>query len=162
MERREYDATVLDLLLKRLKSNLRITSEDLDEELEHKLRAAIAYAEHQISQVIVPSLFTVTEELGDRGIELRSPLVSVDSVKSDDKDLVYTLNGVTLSPAVKKGSNVSVSYKAGMAEIPEDIVFAICIKASSMFQHPMDSVEVLNNASAKYLASYRNYPDGRS
>lgn len=160
MERREYDSTVLDMLLKRLKSNLRITSADLDEELEHKLLAAIGYAEHQISQVIVPSQFTVTDEYGGQGIRLRSPLISVDSVKSGNNDLVYSQKGMMLMPVIDSGSAISVSYKAGMCEIPEDIIFAICIKASSMFQHPTDSVEVLNNASAKYLMPYRRYPDG--
>ena len=70
METREI--TTLQPSLTEFKRHLRITSYDLDIELEAKLKAAINMAEHEISTVISVSKFTLTQEFANT-ISLRYP-----------------------------------------------------------------------------------------
>ena len=162
MRKREIDTTQLACMLNKLKSHLRITSNDLDDELMAKLCAAIDSAEHQIGRVI--PLSTITETLSfSQIVSLSRPLVSVDGIKVDDttvSDDHYTVNvftgTVTLDETVE-GEAMRVTYEAGMEQIPADMVNAILLIASSLFANPMDSVETLPKASSRLLRPYRNY-----
>ena len=84
METREI--TTLQPSLTEFKRHLRITSYDLDNELEAKLKAAINMAEHEISTVISVSKFTLTQEFAN-SISLRFPVTGVTSVKVDGNTL---------------------------------------------------------------------------
>ena len=150
MRRREIDTVQLAFCLGRLKSHLRITSNDLDGELMNKLTAAIDSAEHFIGRVI--PLSTITETLPFSSVvPLSRPLVSVDGIEVD----VFT--GTVSFPDETDGKAVKVVYNAGMGQIPADIVSAILLIASSLFSNPMDSVETLPKASSRLLRPYRNY-----
>lgn len=162
MRRREIDSTQLAFCLGRLKSHLRITSNDLDGELVNKLVAAINSAEHQIGRVI--PLSTITETLPfSPVVALSRPLIAVDGIKVDDTTMVLdecevdVFSGMVTLPEDTEGKAVEVTYQAGMQQIPADLVAAILLIASSLFSNPMDSVETLPKASTRLLRPYRNY-----
>jgi len=162
MRKREIDTTQLAFMLNKLKSHLRITSNDLDDELMAKLCAAIDSAEHQIGRVIPLSTITDTKPFSSI-VALSRPLVSVDGIKVDDTTLSddhYTVDvfaGTVSFDESVEGSAVKVTYAAGKEQIPADIVNAILLIASSLFANPMDSVETLPKASSRLLRPYRNY-----
>ena len=162
MRRREIDTVQLAFCLGRLKSHLRITSNDIDGELMNKLTAAIDSAEHFIGRVI--PLSTITETLPFSSVvPLSRPLVSVDGIEVDDTPIdldtceVDVFTGTVSFPDETDGKAVKVVYNAGMGQIPADIVSAILLIASSLFSNPMDSVETLPKASSRLLRPYRNY-----
>lgn len=159
---RETDADATEMLLGMLKSHLRITANDLDDELSGKLLAAVDAAEHRIGRVILLSTFTDTIAF-DSSINLPRPLVSVESVEVDGSavdlaDCALDILGGTITfPEGMEGSAANVTYKAGMQQIPADIIHAIMLFAASLFANPMDTVENLPRASARLLRPYRNY-----
>ncbi len=159
---RETDAVATDMLLGRLKSHLRITANDLDDELSGKLLAAVDASEHRIGRVVLLSTFTDTLEF-DSSINLPRPLVSVTSAEVDGTAIdlsdctIDTLAGTLTFPDDTEGSAVEVTYTAGMQQIPADIIHAIMLFAASLFANPMDTVENLPRASARLLRPYRNY-----
>lgn len=160
MGTREHDATALSFFLGRLKSHLRITSDDLDGELMAKLTAAIDSAEHYIGRVILLSNFVDVLPFSSK-VALSRPLISVDGVKVDDTETsdftkdIFT--GTLFFPEDMTGYAVEVSYTAGMRQVPSDIVNAILLMASSLFANPMDSVETLPKASQLLLRPHRTY-----
>ena len=162
MRKREIDSRQLAFMLNRLKGHLRITSNDLDDELMAKLCAAIDSAEHQIGRVIPLSSITDTKPFSSI-VALSRPLVSVDGIKVDDTTLsddhyaVDVFAGTVSFDESVEGSAVKVTYAAGKEQIPADIVNAILLIASSLFATPMDSVETLPKASSRLLRPYRNY-----
>ena len=162
MRMREIDSDMLAFWLSRLKSNLRITSNDLDDELLATLVSSIESAEHHIGRVI--PLSTITETLPfSPVVALGRPLVSVDGLKVDDTTVdlgeceVDVFAGTVTLPENVEGKAVEVTYKAGREQLPADIVKAVNLMAGFRFQNPMDSVEMLEKASSKMLRPYRNY-----
>ncbi|MBR4756664.1 MAG: phage gp6-like head-tail connector protein [Bacteroidales bacterium] len=162
MRKRDIDSTQLAFCLGRLKSHLRITSNDLDGELVNKLVAAFDSAEHQIGRVIPLSTITDTLPLSET-VALGRPLISVDGIRVDGTTVdvsgceVDVFAGTVTLPEDTEGKAVEVTYQAGMQQIPADLVAAILLIASSLFSNPMDSVETLPKASSRLLRPYRNY-----
>lgn len=149
-------------MLRRLKSHLRITANDLNEELMAKLTASIDSAEHFIGKIILKSDFIDTIPFSSK-VALSRPLISVDGLKVDDTavlDDAYEVDmftaTITFSDQID-GKAVNVEYAAGMEQVPSDIVNAILLMASSLFANPMDSVETLPKASSMLLRPYRTY-----
>ena len=139
------------------KRHLRITTDDLDAELHVKLLAAFNAAENMIGQVIALSRFTVTGPF-TRCIMLPSrPLVEVEtvSVDGDPVDGYTVKERYVILPEGAAGSEVEVTYVAGMQEVPFDIQAAILLHASALFNNPVDSVETLPKASTNLLRPYR-------
>ena len=157
MELRNYLQTSPSL--DELRNHLRITSHDLDGELLAKLRAATLSAEHEISTVIALSSFTLTRDFAT-AITLRYPLVEVESVKVDGVALAteeYSVRHGTLILATE-GTSVEVCYKAGLAQVPEDIKAAILLLAGSLFNNPTDRPEERDRTTARnLLRPYRNW-----
>lgn len=149
-------------MLKRLKSHLRITANDLDEELMAKLTASIDSAEHFIGKIILKSDFIDTIPFSSI-VALSRPLISVDGIKVDDTTVAvenYEVDRFSATVAFSDqfdGKVVNVEYSAGMEQVPSDIVNAILLMASSLFANPMDSVETLPKASSMLLRPYRTY-----
>lgn len=149
-------------MLKRLKSHLRITANDLDEELVAKLTASIDSAEHFIGKIILKSDFIETIPFSSK-VTLSRPLISVDGLEVDDTAVAaenYEVNVFNSTVAFSDGIDgevVKVEYQAGMEQVPSDIVNAILLMASSLFANPMDSVETLPKASSMLLRPYRTY-----
>lgn len=154
---RSYLLPAISPSLDDFKRHVRITSDDLDAELQVKLLAAINAAENMIGQVIALSRFTLTVPF-TKCIPLPSrPLfevetVSVDSLECED----YTVKGnLVILPDDMEGLTVEVTYIAGMTEVPYDIQAAILMHAASLFNNPVDSVETLPKASTNLLRPYR-------
>lgn len=161
---RAYITPALQPSLADFKSHLRITSNDLDGELQVKLMAAVNAAENMIGQVIALSRFTVKGMLKEYCLVLPSrPLVEVEAVSLDGVPIEdYTLSGrVICFPDEAIGSEVEVTYIAGMQEVPYDIRAAILLHASALFNNPVDSVETLPKASTNLLRPYRLWEIGR-
>lgn len=159
MRIREHDTEALAFFLQKFKSHLRLTSNDLDDELMAKLTAAIDSAEHHIGKTILKSKFKDTLPFSSE-VALCRPLLSVDGVKVDDMEVTYETDiftGTILFDEGLKGRAVEVTYHAGMPQVPSDIVNAILLIASSLFANPMDSVETLPKASTRLLRPYRTY-----
>lgn len=160
MRTRTYDTSELAFLLSKLKSHLRITADDLDDELMAKLKAAIDSAEHYIGRIILESSIKDTLPFSSK-VALGRPLISVDGVEVDGVETsdfttdIFT--GLLLFPDDMTGHAVEVTYTAGMGQIPSDIVSAILLMASSLFANPMDSVETLPKASQMLLRPHRTY-----
>lgn len=162
MRIRQHDPVALAFFLARLKSHLRITSNDLDDELLAKLFAAVENAEHFIGRIILKSTLIDTMPFAST-VALSRPLISVDGLKVDGNTvdltgcLVDVFAGTVSLPQSVTGSAVTVTYTAGMIQPPADIVNAILLIASSLFSNPMDSVETLPKASMRLLRPHRNY-----
>lgn len=160
MRTRELDASALARLMAKLKSHLRITSNDLDDELMAKLTAAIDSAEHFIGRIILESSIKDTLPFSSK-VALSRPLISVDGVEVDGVETSsFTTDIFTGTLGFSEdmtGYAVEVSYNAGMTQIPPDIVNAILLMASSLFSNPMDSVETLPKASQLLLRPHRTY-----
>ncbi len=162
--KREFDKDILTEGLNRLKSHLRLTADDLDEELQQKLRAAVYSAEHQIGRVIFRSDFVDTIPFSPE-IRLDSPLIAVESVAVDGAPITegWTTQHATSSILFDQsvaGNEVEVAWTSGMEQVPDDLMNAILLIASSLFNNPLDSVETLPKASAALLRPYRNYEIG--
>lgn len=162
MRERQTDPAGMARLLGRLKSHLRITSDDLDGELAGKMLASVEACEHRIGRIILRSTFTETLHLTPI-VSLPRPLLSVDGVKVDGIPVevasceVDLLDGTLTLPEGTEGETVTVTCESGMIQIPADITHAILLFASSLFSNPMDTVENLPRASARLLRPYRNY-----
>lgn len=163
METREI--TTLQPSLTEFKRHLRITSYDLDNELEAKLKAAINMAEHEISTVISVSKFTLTQEFANT-ISLRYPVTEVTSVKVDGNTLdaqkySFTENSLAIASDVE-GENVEVVYSAGITVAPDDIKAAVLLMGASIFNNPVDRPEERDRTTARnLLRPYRNWGKNR-
>ena len=144
--------------LAEFKRHIRLTTSDMDADLEMKLKASIRSAEHYIGKIIALSSFVQSGDL-ECSVLLNGPVVSVDSVKVDGTaipDTRYSLKGDLLFiDAV--GEEVEVSYTAGMEYPDDDIKAAILLHAAALFNNPVDSVEVLPKASMRLLDPYRKW-----
>ena len=156
---RSYLLPAISPSLDDFKRHIRITSSDLDAELQVKLLAAINAAENMIGQVIALSRFTVTLPF-TKCIPLPSrpvfqvETVSVDSLACDD----YTVKGnFVILPDEMEGLEVEVTYVAGMTEVPYDIQAAVLMHAAALFNNPVDTVETLPKASTNLLRPYRHW-----
>lgn len=162
MRIRQHDATALAFFMKRLKSHLRITANDLDDELMAKLCAAIDNAEHFIGRIILKSTLIDTIPFSSV-VTLSRPLLSVDGIEVDDTDVdlaevdVDVFAGTVSLPSTVEGTAVKVTYQAGMVQPPADIVQAILLLASFYFTDPMDSVDERHRASMRLLRPHRHY-----
>ena len=158
-ETRSYLLPAIRPSLDDFKSHIRITSNDLDAELQVKLLAAINAAENMIGQVIALSRFTVTLPF-TKCIPLPSrPVYQVETVSVDGLDCEgYSVKGnvIVLDDDVE-GQEVEVTYVAGMTEVPYDIQAAILLHAAALFNNPVDTVETLPKASTNLLRPYRHW-----
>ena len=149
-------------MLNRLKSHLRITANDLDDELMAKLCAAVDFAEHHIGRIILKSTITDTIPFSSI-VALSRPLISVDGVKVDGTSVsmesceVDVFAGTVTLPQAVQGTVVEVIYQSGIVQVPADMVEAILLVASYQFTNPMDSVDERQRASMRLLRPYRNY-----
>lgn len=144
--------------LAEFKRHIRLTTCDMDMDLEMKLKASIRSAEHYIGRIIALSTFTYTGSL-EPCIRLNGPVVSVESVTVDGQlisDSHYTLKRDALFiDAV--GDEVEVVYTAGFEYPDDDIKAAILLHAAALFNNPVDSVETLPKASTRLLDPYRTW-----
>lgn len=144
--------------LAEFKSHIRLTTSDMDADLQLKLQAAIRSAEHYIGQVIAQSVFTYT---GDyvKTLTLEAPVIGVTGVEVDGvalSDGEWSLSGNVLT-VLTEGASMEVTYTAGMASVDPDIKAAILLHAAALFNNPVDSVEVLPKASTRLLDPYRTW-----
>ena len=156
MTTRTYGA--FEPTLAEFKSHIRLTTSDMDVDLQLKLQAAIRSAEHYIGQVIAQSVFTYT---GDyvKTLTLEAPVIGVTGVEVDGvalSDGAWSLSGNVLS-VLTEGTSMEVTYTAGMASADPDIKAAILLHAAALFNNPVDSVEVLPKASTRLLDPYRTW-----
>lgn len=144
--------------LTKFKNHLRITSDDLDDELTDKLQAAIRSAEATIGRVIAPSIFSKGFRYTD-SIALKGPVMAVLEVVVDDETVSgWKLMGNRLyMPLGMSGQFVEVRWQAGMEQVPADITAAILMKGSRLFNNPGDSVDALTTASDNLLRPYRTW-----
>ena len=155
-------ASVRDLLLPKLKTNLRITGDDLDTVLADKLLAALHSAGHYIGGVCVPSTVTATGVITSTSsltsLTLRGPVLGLTSVVVAGEDVTEgcTLAGEVLTiPGDFDSAACTVIYRAGYSPIPPDMAAAVILIASSLYSNPLDTVEVLPKASSNLLRNYR-------
>lgn len=144
--------------LDEFKRHIRLTTSDMDADLELKLRASIRAAEHYIGGVIALSGFVYTGPYV-KTLTLEAPVVEVTGVKVDDVDLTtddWSLAGDKLTVQVE-GTSMEVAYTAGMEYVDPDIKAAILLHAAALFNNPVDSVEVLPKASTRLLDPYRSW-----
>ena len=145
-----------------LRSNLRITSTELDTELEPKLLSAIEWAEGVIGTTIALSEIVERFALPAPVVLLPRTCSSVTGVEVDGEPLdtegyTWSLRDGRTLPEGTDGNFADVTYVAGMARVPNDIRQAIILKASALFNNPVDTVEVLTNASYNLLRRYRRW-----
>ena len=144
--------------LDEFKRHIRMTTSDMDEDLELKLKASIRSAEHYIGRIVALSSFAYSGDV-QSVLLLMGPVVEVSSVKVDGVDLPsdkYRLSGDALIVDAE-GTSMTVSYTAGMQVVDDDIKSAILLHAAALFENPVDSVETLPKASSRLLAPYRTW-----
>ena len=145
-------------LLQEFKRHIRMTSDDLDAELNAKLLAAVRHAEHHIGKVILRSEFVTTVPFAS-SITLKVPDIVVLGLEVDGVAVQgWSLDGRTLYvPSTVTGTTMTVTYEAGYECIPWDMKAAILMHAASLFNNPTDSVETLAKASQNLLRPYRSW-----
>lgn len=144
--------------LDELKQHLRITGNDMDTELGLKLRASIRSAEHYIGQIIAESVFVLTSSFSS-AVALEGPVIGVSGVEVDGVPLDesrWSLDGRILTVDAE-GASLTVTYKAGLPSVDDDIKAAILLHAAALFTNPVDSVEALPKASSRLLDPYRTW-----
>ena len=143
-------------LLQEFKRHIRMTSDDLDAELYQKMLAAVQHAEHHIGKVILRSEFVVDAPFSN-SILLKVPNTKVLGLEVDGVATTgYDLDGRTLH-VYCTGTSMKVTYEAGYDSLPWDMKAAILMHATSLFNNPTDSVEVLTKASQNLLRPYRSW-----
>ena len=143
-------------LLAGFKGHIRMTSSDLDLELEQKMMAAVIHAEHHIGKVILTSQFVTTVPFSPT-LRLKAPNTTIVSLQVDGQETTdYRLTGCILQ-VNGTGEQMVVTYTAGYNTIPEDMKAAIFMHAASLFNNPTDSVETLAKASHNLLRPYRSW-----
>lgn len=146
--------------LEDIKRHLRVTSDDLNENLEMYLRAAIESAEHHIGKIIAASIFTY-EGWFVRSFDMLTPFRKVISVEVDgdvlsETDYKVDKRTIVISPDIK-GDKIKVVYEAGLQTVPFDMKAAILLTAAKFFNNPVDSVESLPSVARNLLRPYRSW-----
>lgn len=152
------DPIAPSLSLAKFKQHLRITSEDLDAELQDKLYAAVRSAEATIDQVIAPSIFRDNVRYRS-SYRLKGPVIEVLEVLCDDFPVEgwKVRNGVLQMPSGVSGEELTVVWKAGWEDIPYDVAAAVFLKGARLFNNPGDSVDTLTTVSDNLLRPYRTW-----
>lgn len=145
-------------LLDDFRSHIRMTSHDLDAELNAKLLAAVRHAEHHIGKIIIRSRFVTTVPFVST-LTLKVPNPEIVDLKVDGETVTdYSVSGRTISVGAGiSGNTMQVTYVAGYNMIPFDMKAAILMHAASLFNNPTDSVETLAKASQNLLRPYRSW-----
>ena len=158
MTERTFVSMAANGLLQEFKRHIRMTSDDLDAELNAKLLAAVRHAEHHIGKVILRSEFVTTVPFAS-SLTLKAPGTIVLGLEVDGVSVLgWSLEGNTLYvPSTVTGTNMTVTYEAGYECIPWDMKAAILMHAASLFNNPTDSVETLAKASQNLLRPYRSW-----
>jgi hypothetical protein len=147
--------------LEDLKRHLRITSDDLDDTLKMYLQAAIESAEHHIGVVIARSEFVYdgwfvrSFDMKCPGCELKSVLVDGEALS--EADYKVSRNTLIISQDVTMCEKMTVTYEAGMTQVPFDIKAAILLMAAKLFNNPVDTVETLPSVAKNLLRPYRSW-----
>lgn len=152
-------------LLQRLKANLRITSADLDGVLVQCLTAAIEDSEAYIGSTIVLSTFTYRTKIDFPSYPHLFTLDLLGPVSPDfapvatlgEEDVTATLSGRILTITADAPGKLSVTWKAGMEDIPESIAHAIILKASYLFDNPTDTVRERVTAADALLRPFKRF-----
>ena len=157
-EERQPVNMALGALLAEFKRHIRMTSNDMDAELNSILLAAITHAEHHIGKIILRSRFVLECQFSS-SVTLRVPIVNVEGFEVDGTEIAgYSVEGRTLmAPQGASGQQMKVTYVAGYGCIPADMKAAIFLHATSLFNNPADSVETLTKASQNLLRPYRSW-----
>lgn len=147
--------------LEDLKRHLRITSDDLDGTLKMYLLAAIESAEHHIGCIIARSEFVYdgwflrSFDMKGPGCELKS--VEIDGESLDEADYKVSRNTLLISQDVTMCEKMTVTYEAGITQVPFDIKAAVLLIAAKLFNNPVDSVETLPSVAKNLLRPYRSW-----
>lgn len=156
METRQY-ILPMNPSLSDFKRHLRITSDDLDDQLLPLLMAGVDWAEGFVGRTIALSSYSISSSFAP-SVRLHAPAISVDSVRVDGETRAFHLEGDTLI-IYGFGEQMEITYTAGMRQIPFDMRAAIFLKAGKMFDQPTDHIKEKSDASEHLLRRYRTYGD---
>ena len=125
------------------------------------LQAAIESAEHHIGSIIARSEFVYdgwfvrSFDMKGPGCELKS--VDVDGESLDEDEYTVDRNTLLISQDVTMCEKMTVTYVAGMTQVPFDIKAAVLLIAAQLFNNPVDSVETLPSVAKNLLRPYRSW-----
>ena len=125
------------------------------------LLAAIESAEHHICSIIARSEFVYdgwfvrSFDMKGPGCELKS--VDVDGESLDEAEYTVNRNTLLISQDVTMCEKMTVTYVAGMTQVPFDIKAAVLLIAAKLFNNPVDSVETLPSVAKNLLRPYRSW-----
>lgn len=125
------------------------------------LLAAIESAEHHIGSIIARSEFVYdgwfvrSFDMKGPGCELKS--VDVDGESLDEAEYTVNRNTLLISQDVTMCEKMTVTYVAGMTQVPFDIKAAVLLIAAKLFNNPVDSVETLPSVAKNLLRPYRSW-----
>jgi hypothetical protein len=140
------------LPLKEVKHFLRITGEHEDELVSNLCKTVIKSAEMMLAFELSHKEIMLYGHF-ENNVKLKSPLVSVLSVKSNAKNVDFRIEKQILKPSVKVGENLEICYEVGLMEdeVPDDLKSAIIQHLISLYdlrisggKLPHFSVEVYN------------------
>ena len=125
------------------------------------LQATIESAEHHIGSIIARSEFVYdgwfvrSFDMKGPGCELKS--VDVDGESLDEAEYTVNRNTLLISQDVTMCEKMTVTYVAGMTQVPFDIKAAVLLIAAKLFNNPVDSVETLPSVAKNLLRPYRSW-----
>ena len=125
------------------------------------LQAAIESAEHHIGSIIARSEFVYdgwfvrSFDMKGPGCELKS--IDVDGESLDEAEYTVNRNTLLISQDVTMCDKMTVTYIAGMTQVPFDIKAAVLLIAAKLFNNPVDSVETLPSVAKNLLRPYRSW-----
>ena len=145
-------------LLEEFKRHIRMTTDDMDADLLLTLKAAAYSAEHHIGKVILRSRFVLACPFSQT-VTLRTPDIIVQGLEVDGVGVEgYTVEGRQLNvPPDVTGTTMKVTYETGYSPIPPDIKKAVFLHATTLFNNPANSVQLLTTASQILLRPYRSW-----
>ena len=136
-----------------LRDFLKITGEHEDFTIKNLLQGAVKYAENLIGFELSRKVICIKGEF--RGnIKLKSPLISIHSVKNNEKNVNFILQNKKIQPVLQLGELIELTYEVGFLEneMPEDIKLALMHHIASIYDArtsdgrvPYFSLEIYNN-----------------
>ena len=140
--------------LAEVKSHLRVSGDEFDDNLSLLLDAAVAQAERITGLTLRDSEWRLTGAFSTCLTTGLQPILSAEA-KVDGRPTEATwLGDQVLLPLGTTGEEAELTVKTGFEEFPADLKAALLLMTGKLFENPADPVENLPKASTHILRNH--------